>query len=347
MKPTIGIVNPPLGGHSLRGMGIYGSNLASTLRNTEGIHTQSLAFGKKPMNLDLLHYPYFDMFFLTLKHYPPVPTVVTVHDLIPLRFPDHFRPGIRGLIKWKIQERRLRQSAAIITDSHASKADIIRYTGIAEGKIHVIYLGVSENFRPMQNKKAMHTARQRLGLPDQYILYVGDVNYNKNIPALIRAFSLVRKKIPGVKLILIGNGFISPTPELAEILSLIHSEGTEEHILRKNKISEEDLVSLYNLADIYVQPSLAEGFGLTILEAMACGTPVIAADAGSLPEITGDAGILIDPEKPAELAAQMISLLQDTSLRRKLSAAGLSQARKFTWKKCAEETLDVYAKILT
>ncbi len=278
-----------------------------------------------------MHYPYFDPFFLTLPLTKPKPAVVTVHDLIPLVFPDKFPPGIRGAVKWRIQKYSLEGAKRIITDSKCSKNDISDITGVNINKIDVVYLAPDPVFKPL-NKKI-----SRSGKP--YVLYVGDVNWNKNVQGLLRAFS----KLTGYNLVLAGNSFRDGTlPETVHINSLIHTLGIEQSVQRVGYVSDEALATLYSRAACLVQPSLYEGFGLPVLEAMACGCPVVCTNISSLKEIAGPA-IVVSPS-PDDLARGIMRAVQgdrETQVTRQYE-----WIRRFTWEKTAQETIVSYEKVL-
>lgn len=341
----IALVEPPLVGHIHRGTGVYTRNLVDELQKIPNI-TVSMVKYPDPLDMfDLVHYPYFDPYFLTLHLFKHKPSVVTVHDLIPLKFPRHFPAGIRGKGKWYIQRLAVGSASAIITDSEASKKDIIRFTGIFSEKIHTVYLGVGGLFRPMSNRRDAERTKKKFGLPNRFLLYVGDINYNKNIPALLEAYAMVKDKFPDTHVVLIGKGFTEESPLLARIKEFIRLRKLDSTVHRLSDLSEAELVHMYNLATLYVQPSLAEGFGLPVLEAMSCGCPVVASDVSSVGEIAGDAALLADPESPEEIAHSIERLLLDRDLCKSLKEKGIIHAAKFTWKKTAEQTVEVYKSV--
>lgn len=310
-------------GHVKRGVGIYTKNLIDALKRYETVHTYSFfTRGQKvPVQADVVHYPYFDPFFLTLPVIKTKPTVVTVHDLTPLVFPDKFPSGIRGNIKWQVQKLSLRGARRIITDSKNSKKDIARITGFNPKDIDVVYLA------PDIKEKKGKTRE----LPEHFILYVGDVNWNKNVPGLIQA-------IGHHTLVMVGQAFLNNNlPETQEINTLISSLGLEKQIMRVGFVK--DIASLYGQAECLVMPSYYEGFGLPVLEAMASGCPVVAADNSSLSEIAGPAVRVLTT--PSSIAQGIETAIKQ---RQKLVSAGLAWARRFTWKKVARETVNSYEK---
>ncbi len=342
----IALVKPPIIGHLHRGTGIYAEQLFNALKKRNDVDIELINYNNSTHPFDLIHYPYFDPFFLTLPIIHSKPIVVTVHDLIPLRYPTSYPKGLKGIIKWFIQKISLKQSQAVITDSYASAKDIERYVSIPKEKISVIYLGVGDKFRIITSTKLLENTRFRLRLPEEYLLHVGDVNFNKNIDGILRAFTFMRKTNPSLYLVFIGVGFVNPSPELNKIIKLIAQLSLSKYILRIGHVSEEELVCVYNLAAIYLQPSFAEGFGLPVLEAMACGVPVVSSARDSLSEILGDSGLVIDPTNYEGIAGKVSELIKDKSKREKLIQKGFQKAKQFSWDKTALQTVEVYKKVI-
>ena len=335
-------ISPLNSGHKGRGIGIYTKELIEALKTYEPQHTYTLVTGKNDVthDVDIVHYPFFDPFFLTLPLQKKKPTVVTVHDLIPLIFPDKFPAGIRGAIKWQIQKTSLMGAKRIITDSDASKRDIVKITGFNEQHIDRVYLAPSSQYTPIQDAKRLSEVVIKYALPKQFILYVGDVNWNKNIPRLLQAV----KKIHGT-LVLVGKAFMNDAlKETQDINDAIKELGIEKQIIKTGYIADEELICLYALAQCLVEPSLYEGFGLPILEAFACGCPVVAADNSSLSEIMGPA-IKISAESFDEIAGGIEKIVgMSVNDRRLLQQKQFSWVKQFTWKKTAHETVIVYER---
>ena len=340
------LVNPPLIGHKLRGTGIYTDRLYDALKIHKEVDVVLVDIKDNLGPFDLVHYSYFDPFFLTLPFRKIKPTIVTVHDLIPFRFPQFFPKGIKGELKWQIQKILLKKSDAIITDSYSSREDIIKYASIDEKKIQVIYLGVGKEFKAIKSGEKLEEIKNRLKLPDEFILHVGDVNYNKNIKGLIKAFNIIKSQYPSLNLVLIGKGFVNPSPQLSEIIQLINSFELTDKVYFTGGFSTGDLVGIYNLAKIYIQPSFAEGFGLPVLEAMTCGCPVVTSDNTSLKEIVGNASVLINPHDVDDIAGGITEILSDKQKRDKLITEGIARSKLFSWEKCAEETIEVYMSVV-
>lgn len=345
-KINVALVSPPIGGHKFRGTGTYGEELFKALKRADLIDISWVKYGSDLQGFDLVHYPYFDPFFLTLPVVKVRPTAVTVHDLIPLIYPDQFPRGIRGEIKWFMQKLSLQGSRAVITDSLVSKADIRKFTGMDEEKIRVIYLGVRKEFKVLKSPDVLNYVRKKYHLPDNFILHVGDVNYNKNISGAIKAFSRLSGKHSGLYLVLVGRGFVEDSAQLRQLIDLISRLGLAGKVMRLGFIDLSDLVGVYNLAQVYLQLSYAEGFGLPLLEAMACGCPVIAGNLSSLPELAGDAAILVDPDKADKIALNISEIITDAGKRNKLIRKGLQRVTEFSWDKCARQTVEVYRQIL-
>lgn len=343
-------VSPLSSGHSIRGVGFYLKNLLEALEKYHPEHTYIKFTDKEkiPDTVDIVHYPYFDPFFRTLPLFPHRNTVVTVHDITPLVFPDLFPIGIKGKINWFLQEKSLKRVGRVITDSQSSKNDIEKFLKIDERKVDSIYLAAGEHFKIIQDKSRLSDVLKKYKLPDTFALYVGDATPNKNLPNLVKA--VLRTKIP---LVMVGKTLLDEsidlthawTQDIKEIRLLQQSNRDQVHFL--GFVSDEDLVALYNVASVFLMPSLYEGFGLPVLEAMSCGCPVITSSKGSLREVAGDAAYNVDPSDISGIAEGLQKIIEDKQFAKRLSEKGLKQARKFSWKKTADETVSVYEKIFT
>ncbi len=349
-------ISPLKNSHRFRGIGFYTKNLTEGLLATIKEDRKYADFKIKMIDEpfdhsnnqspSLVHYPQFDIFFPTLPR-KTRPTIVTVHDLTPLVFPSHYPSGVRGRINWLGQKKKLQKVEAIITDSQNSKKDIARLVNYKPEKIFVVYLGVGESFKKIKNEKIKEVIRQKYCLPRKFVFYVGDVNWNKNIPNLVKACQQVN-----LPLVIAGKQAISQNydrnhPENQDLVWLQKMAKNEAEIHLLGYVPDEDLPILYNLASIYCQPSFYEGFGLPLVEAMACGTPVVSANTGSLPEVGEEAVLYFNPYQKNSLFRAIETVIGDKELANKLSARGLLQARKFSWKKCAKETLGVYQNVLS
>lgn len=337
-------ITPLQTGHKDRGVGKYTKLLIEALQKYKKEHTYYFfTRGQKvPKNIELIHYPYFDPFFITLPFFFEMPTVITVHDLIPLVFPKHFPSGVWGSVNWFIQRKLLLRANRVIVDSHASGRDVAHIAGISEKNIDVVHLAPSPVFRPVKDSKIPKKTRTEYKLPEKYILYVGDVNWNKNVLGLLDAVS----KLKDTKLVLVGKALFEYSPEAHEIERYIENNNLGDTVMRIGRVSMEDLVAIYNLASVYIQPSFYEGFGLPVLEAMACGVPVVSSHAASLSEIAGPA-IAIDPGSSEDIARGIKEALTLTAAKRRaLIAAQNAWVENFTWQKVARETVRSYEKAL-
>lgn len=315
------------------------------------IRNQFLAPGLLARNgIDVFHSPNY---MIPLAAFPrnrrgQIKCVVTVHDVIPMIFPDH-APRSRKSRMFPIYSRLMREvgmrADAVITVSEASRKDVVKYLRIPPadaGKVRVIYNGVSERFCPGPAPRSRMAPDNGAGQV-RAILYVGRADPYKNLPVLVRAVAMVRKdaRFP-VRLVIAG----SPDKRYPEPQRLARDLGIEDAVRWSGYLSDDELVALYRRADLLAHPSRYEGFGLQVVEAMACGTPVICGNAGSLPEIAGDAAIMVAPDDALELAEKIKLALADPALASQMSEKGLRQARKFTWTRAASETLALYEEII-
>ncbi len=269
---------------------------------------------------------------------PPCPVVNTIHDLIPMTFGPPMSRALFGLA-CRIYARR---AAATLTDSEVSRAGIVRQLGIPEAKIHVVPLAVSPHFRPPDEVRR-HAVLSRYGLASGYLLTVTNFQPHKNLDGLLEAF----RQLPAMMqrdhtLVLVGDGPGRPPLETLRDVSGLHGR-----VVALGNVPDEDLTNLYAGAAAFVLPSLDEGFGLPALEAMACGTPVVCAEAGALPEVVGDAALLVDPRDPAAIAAGIQKVLANRDLTETLRARGLEHAGRYTPERMAGAIRDVLYSILT
>jgi len=268
--------------------------------------------------------------------------VVTVHDVIALALPELFPMKKRLVLKTAFSTIR-KQVDLVVAPSESVKEDVMRHLKVERERIVVIPEGVEERFQPSGDPVRLEAVRRKYGLPPEYVLFVGVLEPRKNIPTLLRAFALLlaEKLDLGLKLVIAGGRGWG----LAEIGTMVRSLGLQGHVLFPGFIDEADLPHLYRGALLFVYPSLYEGFGLPILEAMGCGVPVITSNTSSMPEVAGDAAVLVDPTKPETLALAMASVLTDEALREKLRQKGIARARGFSWDAVARKTLEVYASL--
>lgn len=333
--------------HKNRGIGVYTQRLINTLKLVDK-KNEYICFsrGQKLPDVDIIHYPYFDLFFLTLPLFKKRPTVVTVYDVTPLIFWQYFKPGFRAKLKLEFQKLSLRNTAAIITVSNCSKTDIKKYLGIEDNKITVTYLAAYECFKPINTSSKLTQVKNKYKLPDNFVLYVGDVNYNKNLPNLVKA--MVNIPVP---LVIVGEAARNDNLiEVKNLMELAVKLRIENKIFRIGFVPDSELALIYNLATCYVQPSFYEGFGLPVLEAMACGLPVACSNASSLPEVGGDAAIYFNPQSVDDIVKSVMRIIgykmKNREKYNELSKKGIMQAAKFTWRKTAEQTVLVYDKAI-
>jgi len=227
----------------------------------------------------------------------------------------------------------------VLVDSYSVKNELMDRLKVPEEKIHVVPLGVSPGYRVVDNRNLIKSVKEKYGIKKDYILQVGNIEPRKNLPRLFNAFSLVKEKTNNsYQLVNVGKkGWL-----YKEIFEMLNKYGLQEDIIFTEYVPEEDLVLLYNGAELLAYPSLYEGFGLPILEAMSCGTPVITSNVSSMPEVAGKAALLIDPLNGEEIAWAIHKVLTDTELKNRLKNSGLERTAFFSWEKTARQTLEVY-----
>jgi glycosyltransferase involved in cell wall biosynthesis len=288
----------------------------------------------------LAHVPYFA---------PPVfsrtPIIATIHDLIPMVLPL-YRGSVLVRAYTQLAALGARRAHAIIADSECSKRDIVARLNIDPARVQVIHLAADENYRPADAAQ-IDAVRRKYALPDKFILYLGGFDQRKNVRVVIQAFARLRDlHAQGFRLVLGGkilgaNSEFFPNPH-----RIARDAGLPDDAIQSiGWVEEDDKPALYSSAIAFAFASVYEGFGLPPLEAMACGTPVICSSASSLPEVVGDAAITIDPNDVDAWAEAMRVVLTDDARRSEMRERGIAQAKKFSWRKCAEETLAVYNSI--
>jgi len=271
----------------------------------------------------------------------PCPSVVTIHDMTLWLFPQyHYRR--RLLAMRPFVPLAARRAAAIIAVSQSTKADIVRILGVEESKVHVVYEAPSPQFQPLESVAELERVRRRYGLPPRLILYVGTIEPRKNLVRLLEAYARLRTR-HGIDhgLVFVGRRGWKDEAVFAAVERL--ELGEEVRFL--GYVPASDLVALYNLADLVAFPSLYEGFGLPVLEAMACGTPVVTSPNGSLREVAGSAAELVDPCDVDSIAAGLWRVLRDPARQEELCACGLAQAARFGWDQTARQTRQIYARV--
>jgi glycosyltransferase involved in cell wall biosynthesis len=276
-----------------------------------------------------------------------VPYILTVHDLSFKIFPEYFSTRMRLWHHGTRPDRLTANAAAIIVPSQATKEDVVRFFRVPESRVHVIPHGVDPMFRPDFETRD-HGVRGRLKLPKRFALFVGTLEPRKNIVALADAVEEYRRQSGDDLHLVLAGSFGWKSGAIRERISQkskVKSQKSNAWIHHLGYIPREDLPALYRAATVFTWPSAYEGFGLPVLEAMASGTPVITSHTSSLPELTGDAAILINPFRPDEIVLALEQLLSSPALQSRLRKAGIEQAKQFSWQKSAEKTVKVFTDV--
>jgi glycosyltransferase involved in cell wall biosynthesis len=309
-----------------RGVGHYTRMLIEAIRT----HT-NIELVDSWERADVVHYPFFDLFFLTLPFSKPKPTVVTVHDVIPLLYPNHYPKGLRGAAKQFIQTMSLSGAHRIVTDSDCSTADVIRYLKQPKEKVETVYLAPDPGYSPA-SKSDIEAVKNKYGLDKPYFLYVGDINYNKNLPELLEHFSKLSDEY---LLVMVSKPLKRDNPAADFLWKEIDQRNLESRMRILSDVPIEAMRAIYGGSFWYVQPSLYEGFGLPVLEAQACGCPVISTSGGSLKEIAGVSCLDFDLIKSA-IEVDRNQFIQ----------LGFQNVDRFSWVKTAKKMEAIYERIL-
>ncbi len=275
----------------------------------------------------------------------PFPCVVTIHDTIPLAMPE-YRATRAMQVYLALMARTARQARHIIVPSQSAADDVRRVLGVACERISVIPEAASPDLKPDQTGTAEQEAQQRFRIPGPYLFNIGGFDTRKNLPLLLEAFAAALSSLPeGATLVIAGAPHSTNSRVYPPLEPVVERLGLGGKVLLTGRVSDEDRRLLYQGAAACVTPSVHEGFGLTPLEAMACGTPAIVANRTSLPEVVGDAGVVVEPEVDA-LANAMVRVVTDRNYRGELSLRGIERASLFSWTRAAEQTADVYRMVL-
>ena len=289
------------------------------------------------LRADLIHIPYW-----APPLSAPVPIVVTIHDLIPLLLKE-YRGGPLVRLYTGLVTAAARGATLILTDSDASRRDIIQHIGVPESRVRTIYLAADPKFNSRPNALERAAVRRKHNLPDEYVLYLGGFDPRKNVEAALQVYTWGQGAIGySHPLVIAGrlpessDGFFSDPREIARRLDV------EDVVRCIGVVDAEDQVALYQGATAFLYPSRYEGFGLPVLEALACGVPIIGSDAASIPEIVGDAGALVSPDDVRAMAGALIAVVTEPPLRSALSERAIKQAAKFSWEQTVRETVKAY-----
>ena len=319
------------------------SNLKPQTGNLSKVWFEQIGFPRACARLgaEVAHVPYWA---------PPlrcqVPTVVTIHDLIPLLLPE-YRGGPLVRMYTGLVSATARRAALVLTDSAASRRDIIAHLDLPPERVRAVTLAADERYTPAPAPDG-GCVRARYGLPERYVLYLGGFDVRKNVVTALAAYRPAASTIGGdCPLAIAGRLPERDTPFAPDPRRLAQEQGIDERFLRfTGFVDEADKPALYRGAVALIFPSRYEGFGLPPLEALACGAPVVGSDASSIPEVVGDAGVLLPPDDDAGMAQALVQLATDEGFRAELSRRALSQAATFSWQRTARETLDAYRQAM-
>ena len=298
----------------------------------------SIPLAVRRERLDLFHSPHYVLPALT-----PSKTVVTIHDCIHLVFPEYRQRPLRAAYARASLFAAARKSDRIFTVSEASKRDILKFINVPPEKIVVTPNAIDDRFSELPSEQHVKDTRERYQLSHSYLLYVGNIKPHKNLERLIEAFHLVRQQGRfELELLIIGDEI----SKLKALRRAVHKYDIHRYVRFLGYVPQTTLAVLYRLADVFVFPSLYEGFGLPPLEAMASGTPVVTSNVSSLPEVVGDAAVLVDPYKAESIADGILTVLRSTHLRGELSKRGLERVKAFSWARSVQRVREVYGEVL-
>jgi glycosyltransferase involved in cell wall biosynthesis len=268
-------------------------------------------------------------------------TVVTIHDLVAFLFPHTIPRKYALYMRWLIR-RVVQRADRIISVSHNTKNDLVQILEVDPARISVIHEAAQPAFTPIEDEEKLKAVRQRYGIEGPFFYHVGNIEPRKNLARLVKAFMILRSRVgPQINLVITGQkGWLT-----GKLFRAMEGVDKVEGVIFTGYVPHEDLPLLMNAADVFVFPSLYEGFGLPTLEAMSCGTPVITSNISSLPEIVGKAAVLVDPYSEEDIALGMQKVLEDTAFRQHLAESGLFQSAKFSWEKAAAQTMGVYRQV--
>jgi len=287
---------------------------------------------------DLFHVPHY-----VLPALIPCRSIATIHDCIHLLFPEYLKNRAAHLYAHTMNWAAIRKARRVLTVSESSKNDLLRLFNLPEERVDVIYNAIDERFYTSPPEEELEFVRERYQLNDRFLMYAGNAKPHKNLERLIQAFALLRKNgLDDLKLLITG-GEIS---QYATLRRTVHQFNLHKHVRFLGFQSESTLASLYRLADVFVFPSLYEGFGLPPLEAMASGTPVVVSNLSSLPEVVGDAGVQINPYDIESIADGIQQVLENPSQRKELITRGIARAKMFSWNSSIKRVQQIYQEVI-
>jgi glycosyltransferase involved in cell wall biosynthesis len=296
----------------------------------------ALPVAARRWGVDLLHAMAFVGPLLT-----PCPVVVTVYDLSFIRYPEAFRPFNRWYLS-RFTPAAVRRARRVIAISESTRQDIVQWLGVPPDRVDVIYCGTDSAFHPL-DRTAVDDFRRSRGLPKRFVLFVGTLEPRKNVQGLITAYARWRQGNPDVPTLVVAG---AKGWYYEQVFQSVQALGLADDVLFPGYVAAQDLPLWYNAASLLIYPSRFEGFGLPLLEAMACGTPVICSNASSLPEVAGDAAVLVAPDEDVQLCEAMARVWGDNALRQTMAERGLDRARSFTWERAARQTVQTYERAL-
>lgn len=295
----------------------------------------------RQLGADLVHIPYF-----APPLSPLLPTVVTIHDLIPMVMPQYRGSALVRLYTSLVASAAGRANL-VLTDSQASKGDILTHLKLPEHRVQVVYLAPAPHYRRFDNPAYLEAIRHKYTLPDAYVLWLSGFDVRKNARALLHAYTWVYSALGDeYPLVMAGRLPVQDTPFFPDPRRIAAELGVSQAVHFPGWVDEADKPGLYSAATVFAFPSRYEGFGLPVLEAMACGTPVVTSNVASLPEVAGAAAFQIHPDDTRHLAAAIIALCVQEDLHAEMREKGLAQAARFTWQKAARQTLAAYQQVL-
>ena len=289
--------------------------------------------------IDLFHAPHYVLPLLT-----PCKSVVTIHDCIHLRFPQYLPNRLGLAYAWSSMWVATHRASRVLTVSEASKRDILHYYSIPDHRIDVIYNAIDDRLGEEPSPEDIERVRDRYQLNAPYVLYAGNIKPHKNLERLIEAFHMLRQDpdLAHVKLLIIGDEI----SKYATLRRAVHRYKLHKYVRFFGFVPDKTLAVLYRLARVFVFPSLYEGFGFPPLEAMASGAPVITSNVSSLPEVVGDAALLIDPLDPVAISDAMRRVLMDSDLRENLRQRGLRRVKEFSWERSVRRVREIYDEVM-